>query len=58
MIIHKDLIPKKVLYYYNDKLLSDDEMIELFENPLYTMQLISRGSDKEKQSFKFVEIKE
>ncbi|WP_035335475.1 M56 family metallopeptidase [Dokdonia sp. PRO95] len=58
MIIHKDLLQQKVLYYYNDKLLSDDEMIELFENPLYTMQLISKGSNKEKPSFKFVKIKE
>ncbi len=58
MIIHKDLLQQKALYYYNDKLLSDDEVIELFENPLYTMQLISRGSNKEKQSFKFVKIKE
>lgn len=58
MIIHKDLFQKKVLYYYNNKLLSDDEMIELFENPLYTMQLISRGSNEEKPSFKFVKIEE
>ncbi|WP_405203025.1 M56 family metallopeptidase [Dokdonia sp. LLG6352-1] len=56
MIFIKNFLTSKANYYLNDKLLSEDEITQFGAN--YKTVLISRGSEKEKPSFKFVKIKE
>ncbi len=56
MIIIKDFFTSNANYYLNDKLLSEDEFNQL--DASYKSVLISRGSEKEKPSFKFVKIVE
>jgi len=56
MIIIKNILTSNANYYLNNKLLSEDEINQL--DISYKSVLISRGSEKEKPSFKFVKIKE
>jgi hypothetical protein len=56
MVFIKNFLTSNANYYLNDKLLSEDEITQFGAN--YKTVLISRGSEKEKPSFKFVKIKE
>lgn len=56
MVFIKNFLTSNANYYLNDKLLSEDEITQFGAN--YKTVLISRGSENEKPSFRFVKIKE